>query len=440
MHAQMSVEEMEANEPMDMKVKSGKSRFDEDWLPVIIGGFLIALVLLGVRPLIPSFQWSWPAGLAAIVSPRNLLASLVIGVLYLAVSLAAIIVTGGKPKRFLAGFPILFIASWLSQAVAGNASVSWIGFEYVIFALLFGLAIGNLLPVPVWLAEAARSELYIKMGLVLLGAGILFNEILQAGVLGILQAVLVVFAVWSVCWFLCRKIGVDAEFAAILSSAVSICGVSAAIAACGAINGDRKKLSYVISLTLIVALPMMVLMPWIARAIGLPEAVSGAWMGGTLDTTGSVVAATSLIGEKATRIGTIVKFSQNVLIGLAAFALSAWWALRGKRGGGDRPSPKVIWDRFPKFVLGFLAASLVFSFALSPSLVKETRALLASLRTAWFALAFVSIGIETRFRSLVSMQGGRPAVAFLGAQLFNVLWTLLLAWLLFGGRILPVPF
>jgi uncharacterized membrane protein YadS len=233
---------------------------------------------------------------------------------------------------------------------------------------------------------------------------------------------------------------VDAEFAAILSSAVSICGVSAAIAACGAINGDRKKLSYVISLTLIVALPMMVLMPWIARAIGLPEAVSGAWMGGTLDTTGSVVAATSLIGEKATRIGTIVKFSQNVLIGLAAFALSAWWALRGKRGGGDRPSPKVIWDRFPKFVLGFLAASLVFSFALSPSLVKETRALLASLRTAWFALAFVSIGIETRFRSLVSMQGGRPAVAFLGAQLFNVLWTLLLAWLLFGGRILPVPF
>jgi uncharacterized integral membrane protein (TIGR00698 family) len=321
------------------------------------------------------------------------------------------------------------------------------GLEYVIFALLLGLFISNVIGVPAWLKEAVRTEYYIKTGLVVLGAGILFPEILQAGALGILQALVVVLAVWYVCYWVARRLKVDDEFAAILSSAVSICGVSAAIAACGAIKGDKKKLSYVISLTLIVAVPMMVAMPWIARLIRLPEAVAGAWMGGTLDTTGSVVAAASLVSEKAMRIGTIVKFSQNVLIGVAAFVLSLWWTLSGKSGTdgngngrrGQRPSARVIWDRFPKFVLGFLVMSLLFSFVLSPGLVQQTKGLLSGLRTVWFALAFVSIGLETRFTKLVGMGKGKPALAFLAAQAFNVLWTLLLAYLLFGGRIFPLP-
>jgi uncharacterized membrane protein YadS len=264
-------------------------------------------------------------------------------------------------------------------------------------------------------------------------------------VLGIIQALAVVFLVWYACYWIARRLKVDEEFAVILSSAVSICGVSAAIAACGAIQGDKKKLSYVISLTLIVAVPMMVLMPWIVRLIGMGDVVAGAWMGGTLDTTGSVVAASALVSDRAMRIGTIVKFSQNVLIGVAAFVLSVWWALSNKGGRNasnskvQRPGARVIWDRFPKFVLGFLAASLVFSFLLSPPLVRETKALLAGLRTVWFALAFVSIGLETRFAGLVGMGKGKPALAFIIAQAFNVLWTLLLAWLLFGGRILPLP-
>jgi uncharacterized membrane protein YadS len=159
------------------------------------------------------------------------------------------------------------------------------------------------------------------------------------------------------------------------------------------------------------------------------------------------VAASSLISEKAMRIGTIVKFSQNVLIGVAAFVLSLWWTLSGKAGNGgngngkgtQRPKARVIWDRFPKFVLGFLVMSLLFSFVLSPGLVKQTKSLLGGLRTVWFALAFVSIGLETRFTKLVGMGQGKPALAFLAAQAFNVLWTLLLAFLLFGGKILPLP-
>jgi uncharacterized membrane protein YadS len=126
--------------------------------------------------------------------------------------------------------------------------------------------------------------------------------------------------------------------------------------------------------------------------------------------------------------------------------LSLWWTLSGKisrngngKAAGQRPRARVIWDRFPKFVLGFLVMSLLFSFALSPKLVSQTKGLLTGLRTVWFALAFVSIGLETRFTKLVGLGKGKPALAFLAAQAFNVLWTLLLAWLLFGGRIFPLP-
>ena len=119
--------------------------------------------------------------------------------------------------------------------------------------------------VPAWLQEAVRTEYYIKTGLVIMGATILFQEIMTAGALGMLQAVAVVIVVWYFSFWLAKRLRLDDEFAAILSSAVSICGVSAAIATCGAIQGDRRKLSYVASVVLIVAVPMIVIQPWIIR-------------------------------------------------------------------------------------------------------------------------------------------------------------------------------
>jgi uncharacterized membrane protein YadS len=248
-----------------------------------------------------------------------------------------------------------------------------------------------------------------------------------------------VTVVWYFSFWLARKMRVDDEFAVILSSAVSICGVSAAIASCGAIQGDRRKLSYVASLVLIVAIPMIILQPWIIRLMSIPDAVGGAWLGGTLDTTGSVVAAGALISDTAMKIGTIVKFSQNVLIGFAAFVLSIWWTFRKPAENQEKPTARVIWDRFPKFVLGFIAASLLFSLVIDSATVMGTKSLIAGLRTWWFALAFTSIGLETRFTDLLSMEGGRPLFTFLIAQGANLVWTLILAWLIFGGVLFQAP-
>jgi uncharacterized membrane protein YadS len=362
-----------------------------------------------------------------------------IGIYYMILSAIGMALIGGSVGLYIVGFPVVYILASLSQFIAGNSTVNYWGLEYVIFALVIGLLISNTVGVPGWLKSAVQTEYYIKTGLVILGAGILFGEILQAGALGIVQAVLVVAVVWYTCFWLARKLRVDDDFAAILSTAVSICGVSAAIAACGAIQGDKKKLSYVTSLVLIVAVPMMVLMPWMVKAFGIPDVVGGAWLGGTLDTSGSVVAAGALISEPAMKAGVIVKFSQNVLIGVAAFILSVWWTFKAGAQTGQRPSAGIIWERFPKFVLGFLVASFVFSFLLDAATVSATKGLFGGLRTVWFALAFMSIGLDTRFTELVSMEGGRPAAAFIIAQAFNVIWTLILAYLLFGGILFPAP-
>jgi uncharacterized integral membrane protein (TIGR00698 family) len=369
----------------------------------------------------------------------NLTKVLYVGLGFLIVSAIGIALVGWRIAPFLVALPAIFALAWLARFLAGNGVfVNW-GIEYVIFALLLGLLISNTIGTPAWLKPAVQTEFFIKTGLVILGASLLFHEVLQAGALGIAQALLVVFVVWYSCFWLARKLRVDDEFAAMLSTAVSICGVSAAIAACGAIKGDKKKLSYVTSLVLIVAVPMMIVMPWIAKLTGMDDLVAGAWLGGTLDTSASVVAAGALISDAAMKTGVIVKFSQNALIGVAAFALAIWWTFKTGAATGERPSAGVIWERFPKFVIGFVVASAVFSFALAPELVSGTRGALGEIRTWWFALAFVCIGLETRFIELATYEQGRPALAFLGAQGINVIWTLLLAWLLFGGIIVAQP-
>jgi uncharacterized membrane protein YadS len=413
---------------------------NEDWLAVFTGGAVLALVAMLWRPALPLLKWGGSTGSGSLLAGANLLKVATLGALLLGCTTAALAGTGLSWRRLLPGFAAVFGLAMSAQVLAGHAAIEALGLEHVLFSLLLGLLVSNTVGVPAWLAPAVRTEFYIKTGLVLLGSSLLFQEILQAGALGMVQAVLVVAAVWAFAFWLAQRLRVDEEFAAMLSTAVSICGVSAAIAACGAIQGDRRKLSYITTLVLLCAVPMMVLMPWAAKHWGMNELVAGAWLGGTLDTSGSVVAAGALISEPAMKAGVIVKFSQNVLLGVAAFLLSVWWSVRAERSGtSSRVGVAVIWERFPKFLLGFIAASLVFSFLLEPARVKEVKGTLSGLRNAWFALAFVSIGLESRFRDLLALGGGRPAVAFLGAQAFNVVWTLLLAWLLFGGVWFAAP-
>ena len=276
----------------------------EDWIAVILGAASLCAVLFGGVPALPALRWGADTALSTLFRPEVLVPWLGAGFGLWALSAAAVALQGGNVRRFTQGFALVFPLAWCSLVLAGNtASIAW-GIEYVIFALALGL-LAAISAAPSPLRAAASSELFIKTGLVLMGATILFSDVVQAGVLGLVQALGVVVVVWYVSFWLASRFRVDEGLAVMLSTAVSICGVSAAIAACGAIQGDRRKLSYVTSLVLIVAVPMIILMPWIVQLTGIPDVVAGAWMGGTLDTTGSVTAAGALVSDTTMKVGTL---------------------------------------------------------------------------------------------------------------------------------------
>lgn len=373
-----------------------------------------------------------------ILSGDNLLKALYLLIGFWILGMVGMALMGLSVGKFTAGFPIVFILSALAFFVAGNTTVTYYGLEVVFWALLFGLFISNVIGVPEWLKTAVKTEFFIKIGLVLLGAEVLFSTIIRVGAYGMVQAIIVIAAVFYVCFWVAKKLGLDDEFASILGAAVSICGVSAAIAAGGAVKGDPKKVSHTISLVLLCAIPMLILEPLIAKAVGMLPTVAGAWIGGTIDTTGAVVAAGAIAGPEAMSVAVVVKMAQNVLIGAAAFLLAIWFSLKGK-AVGEKPGLMDIWFRFPKFVVGFIIASIVFSFFMTEATAKGVIGTTGGLRGWWFTLAFLCIGLETKFGELVEMGGGKPAVAFLIAQAFNIILTLVLAYLIFGGIIFPVP-
>lgn len=413
---------------------STKPKLSEDWATVVIAFASILVIIAGIHPSFPKLSWGSGAELSSLFGGPLLL---VLGGLFVWVLVSYLLgrLVMGQPVRFLdslKGMLFIFLITLVAQLITGNKVASDLGLEVVLFSLVLGLFISNVLKVPAWAKPALQSEFYIKIGLVLLGCRIIFGDIMEAGSLGLLQSVIVVFTVWYTAYFICRKFGLDDDLRMMVSSAVSICGVSAAIATSGAIEGDSKKLSYVISLVMVVAIPMMLFMPYIAMWLNLPVAVAGAWMGGTIDTTGAVVAAGTLLGDEAVKYATVVKFSQNVLLGIAAFAISIYWTYSNKDSSVEKPTLKTIWERFPKFVLGFVIASLIFSFVLSPETVERVSGSIKGVQTVWFGLAFTCIGLETRFAEIFKMDNGRPALAFVTAQFLNILITLAVAYVVFG--------
>lgn len=414
--------------------KSGIA-ISEDWVVVILGLAIIFLALCGIIVPKPTFSWEATDTLVGrVLSEYNVLS---IGAQFLLVFSAAVI--GAfllrKPiAPLLVVFPVVFVLTVLALVLAGNSTVREYNLEAVIFSLGIGLLISNLFKLPTWFKDALSTELYVKIGLVLLGTTVIFGDILKVGALGLVQALVVVLSVWYFAFWLCKKMKIDEEMSMMLSSAVSICGVSAAIATSGAIKGDPKKLSYVVSLVLITAVPMMIFMPYLAEWMGLSQKVTGAWLGGSIDTTGAVVASGSLVGEEALEVSTIIKFSQNVLLGIAAFAISIYWTYSHSKSAeqAEKPTLKIIWERFPKFVIGFIFASLLFSFFISTEQVNMVKDELKSIQGLWFALAFTSIGLETNFKDLFVHNNKKPLYAFLVAQGFNIVVTLVIAMILFG--------
>jgi len=348
-------------------------------------------------------------------------------------------------KRYIPGFIVIFLLSLISIIISRQQFINKWGFEYVIFALIFGLVISNVFTVPAILKAAGMTEYFIKIGLVCMGAGIVFSDVVRGGFMGLVQAVLVATVVWFMTYWICRGFKVSERFSAIIASANAICGVSATIAAGGAIQGNKKEVSYMVAWVLVCAVVLILIMPPIAKWLELPNNWAGAWVGGVIDNTGAVVAAGGIIGgDAAYKTAAMVKMAQNVLIGVAAFLMALWATMsldRKETGAVEKVSFMEIWYRFPKFVVGFVVSSIIVSVFIEPvsgiKAVKAVGSALNNYRNWFFAFCFVSIGLETNFKELVSVGGGKPAIAYWISQTANAFWTLFITWILWSGTFFP---
>lgn len=411
----------------------------EDWWAVWIGLALLALAVARVVPALPKTNL-WTTNPLQTFSPSSWLSVLIVLAGFGVLTAIGTAIMGGSVKRYLPGFVGVFVLAVFSMFLGAQKQLDHFGLDYALWALVIGLLIANTVGTPGWLLAGAKSEWFIKIGLVLMGVEVLVSKILIYGPRGIIASWLVAPTVIIFMWFFGTRIlkMTSRTLVMVVACATSVCGVSAAIASAAACRAKREELSLVVGISMIFTVGMMVVMPFFAKAIGLSDYVTGAWIGGTVDSTGAVIAAGQIFSDKAGEVAALVKMIQNGLIGIVAFVIALVWVSQFNEAGPEgHVGVGEIWRRFPKFVVGFVGVSLVVSFLLLPLLgdggVKSLTGTTKGLRNWWFALAFAAIGLECNFRQLAAqLSGGKPIILYVVGQTFQVLLSLLMSWLAFG--------
>jgi uncharacterized integral membrane protein (TIGR00698 family) len=432
----------------------------EDWWAVWLGLGIIILAYvfylagssiswIAVAPT----KWSTLAQLATQFSTN--------GIRYLALFGAALILftivtsfIGQRPKAFIPSFILVFILSTIIYAAGSWDQANRYNLEPPLVALVLGLIISNVIGLPRWLDAGFRVELYIKLGIVLLGATLPFTLIIWAGPVAILQASIVSIITFLTIFFVARKLGLDHRLAAVLGAGGAVCGVSASIAVAGAVRAKKEHPPIAISLVVFWAIILIFALPLVSRTLHLPTGVGGAWIGTSefADAAGLAAAQSygGLAGEdlgisgtpdQALASYTLIKvIGRDIWIGIWAFVLALIAVTVWER---SETNSKVhvgqIWWRFPKFVIGFLIASVLttiivhgYTLADYNKLVKPSLiAPITSLRTWAFTFSFLSIGLTTRFRELANA-GIKPFVAFTAGVIINVILGYILSVIVFG--------
>jgi uncharacterized integral membrane protein (TIGR00698 family) len=345
--------------------------------------------------------------------------------------------------RFFIGFFFVFVLAVLAYMGEMQADMKHWGFGFPLWAIVLGMLISNTVGTPRWVVPAVQTEFFIKTGLVLLGAEILFNKILAIGKPGIFVAwICTPITLVVTYWFGQRVLKMASKTLNITISAdMSVCGVSAAIATAAACRAKKEELTLAIGLSMVFTAVCMVAQPAFAKLVGMPEILAGAWMGSTIDSTGAVAAAGAFYGEKALYVAATIKMIQNVLIGLTAFCVAVYWCAKVECAPGQKVSWWEVWYRFPKFVIGFMIASVLFSILdqnmgkdLSTIMIDQgvLRGFTRLAREWFFALAFTSIGLETNFREFKPyFKGGKPITLYVVGQSLQLCLTLLVSYIMF---------
>jgi len=480
-----------------MNLKQG-SFISEDWFSLWIGLFVFLLslgVFFGFDILgwgVKTSEWTDISNSTSTISSDYSflpgIVSLLLTYIFMMIIIgAALKLMGIEFKKFIVPFTIVFSISYICWLLGHYAyiaatsdklhkfNISWslnlTGEAGYIIALLAGLVVGNFFPGLVEKLKAAtRPELFIKTAIVIMGAGLgvraaeslgLASTVMFQGLCAIIIAYLIF---WALVYFIARKyFKFNREWAAPLASGISVCGVSAAIATGGAIRARPIIPIMVSSLVVVFAVVELILLPFLAQIFLWQEPmVAGAWMGLAVKTDGAAVASgaitDALIRAKAlaelginykegwmVMTATTVKVFIDVFIGIWAFILAIIWCSKFEAGKkAEKVRVGEIWDRFPKFVIGYVLTFIIFLLIClaSPNLIDlaNTASKQANtFRVMFFVLTFFTIGIVSNFKKLKEEGIGKLALVYLVCLFGFIIWIgLIISWIFFHGIKPPV--
>ncbi len=433
----------------------------EDWWAVWIG---LAVVAAGCILFWNGGSLRW----LAVVPPEwsdfsevtddlgaNWLRYLALYLFWLAVFSLALTATGQSVREFAPAFTLLFVAAYAISVIGKWQEAVHYNLEPALVALVLGLVIANTVGLPRWLDAGFRGEFYVKTGIVLLGGTVPLSLIAKAGPIAIAQAATVSIVTFAVIFWVAVRLGLERRFAATLGVGGAVCGVSGAIAVAAAMGGRKEDTAVTISIVVLWAVLMIFILPLVARALGLPTGIAGAWIGTSEFADAAGVAAAHAYGGYAGRVDGIAGTPEQALqaftlmkvvgrdpwigiwaVGLAIVATTRWEA----RPGGSAPDAGEIWRRFPKFVIGFFLASAVITMVTTQYSLEDYNRIVVpgligpikNLLTWAFVFCFFSIGLTTRFRDLAAA-GPRPFEAFSAGVLVNVVLGFVLSVYVFGS-------
>ncbi len=386
----------------------------------------------------------------AMVKPYNIIPNL----LLLLASIGLYFSVGMKKMErsrdgFLQGFPAVFLLATGAYLLGEQVTLKAWGLGYVFWGLVLGLIVSNTIGTPKKLLQAAQTEYFIKTGLILLGSTVLVNKVLLIGIPGIFVTWFVTPVVLVLTFLFGDKVlkMESKSLNMVMSADMSVSGVSAAIAAAAACRAKKEELTLSVSISIMFTAFMMIAMPMFIKALNMDPVLGGAWIGGTVDSTGAVVAAGEYLGPVARDVAATIKMIQNIIIGVMALGVAAYWSLKvdtsmaAEKDFSLKGSLKEIWDRFPKFILGFIGASLVFSAIYGALGVDGSKividkgmvsGLISPLQGWLFCIAFTSIGLSTNFAELSKLfKGGKPLTLYLVGKVINLSVTFGAAYLMF---------
>ena len=476
-----------------------KTNLNEDKIALLTGCFIFLLAALNLAHLdvlgwvVSTNMWtSMDKAFSATTGAYKGTISGVVSLLCTYVALTAILsfgikLLGGNVARFVKSFTVIFFISEICYMFGANAHIAatpdaqakfgidWsIGLTTeagFIVALVAGIFISNAFPrIAESLHDACRPELFVKIAIVVLGAELGVKAASAAGFAGVvifrgLCAIVEAYLLyWAFVYYVARKFfKFNKEWAAPLASGISICGVSAAIATGGAIRARPIVPIMVSSLVVVFTCIEMLLLPFVASYfLGNEPMVAGSWMGLAVKSDGGAIASgaitESLILTKAAGNGTnwepgwiqmvttTVKIFIDMFIGVWAFVLAYIWTKHfdPEAKKGRAMSWGDVWDRFPRFVLGYVITFLIMLgiCIVSPDLHKTAAQIsgpINGLRTLFFLLTFFSIGMISNFRKLLEEGIGRLAIVYIVCLFGFIIWVgLFISWLFFHGMTPPV--